>query len=221
MPYINPGRFIEPYLRPLGKQTIKQIPQIQQGQRERERLEALKPMWAEQVAESQANREIQRDAQARQMELLGLAATNPEAFAKLVPPGTDPETLLELRFSGAMGPLQAQYPKAHTQSWKKVQVRNEQGQIVDKWVDVAAEQAQGQEYPVLSREVTVNGKKMMVRNEVADRIEAMDREELRKDEEFQREQDEKAKNQRVEYLQKKVEWAIAVKSPEMLKYYNG
>ncbi len=80
MAYINPGRFIEPYLKPYGKQTIKQIPGIQRENRARDRLEAIKPMWAEKVEESKANRAIQSDAQAKQLELMGYAQSNPEAF---------------------------------------------------------------------------------------------------------------------------------------------
>ena len=118
MAYINPGQFIAPYLKPYGKQTVKHIPGIQQENRARDRLESLKPVWAEQVAESQQSQQIQRDAQARQMELLGYARSHPEAFENIVPPGMNPEMF----FKGVAGDLlnrpTAQYPKALPPKWQ-------------------------------------------------------------------------------------------------------
>ena len=139
MPYINIGQLIEPYLRPLGKQTIAQIPGIQEHQLAKERLGSQKQVWSEEIAQSQQSRQIQKGAEAEKLKLLGLARTNPEAFAKMVPPNMDPEMFLRLNFSGAMGDLQPQYPKAHTPAWKEVQP--------GKWVDVASPEEQGREYP--------------------------------------------------------------------------
>ena len=58
MPYTDPYQYIKPYLKPYGKRTVDLIPQIQQENRARDRLESLKPVWAEQVAESQQNQQI-------------------------------------------------------------------------------------------------------------------------------------------------------------------
>jgi len=209
MPYINIGQLIEPYLRPLGKQTIEQIPGIQAHNLAKERLGANKEVWAEQIAESKANREIQRQAQAKQLELMGLAQSSPEAFKNMVPPGTDPEMFLKGIFGGAMGKMQPQYPAKEPPAWKEIETRDAQGNLVKQFVDVS-KQAPGQQYQIPTQKVKIGNKTFDVPIEAANALEAYRMKELADDQKYYRDRDEKQKKQEQKYLEDQMENAKAL-----------
>jgi len=209
MPYINIGQLIEPYLRPLGKQTIAQIPGIQAHQLAKERLGSQKQVWDEQIAQSQQSRQIQKGAEAEKLKLLGLARTNPEAFAKMVPPGTDPETLLKGIFGGAMGKMQPQYPAKEPPAWKEIETTDAQGNLVKQFIDVS-KQAPGQQYQIPTQKVKIGNKTFDVPIEAATALEAYRMKEIADDDKWNRDRDEKRRKDEIKYLEDRMEDAKAI-----------
>lgn len=216
--YINPGQFIEPYLKPYGKQTIEQIPGIQTRQLAKERLGALKPVWAEQVAESQANREIQRQAQERWGELQNLPK---EAFKGMIPEGMDVETALNAVRAGLIKMPTPAHKEDLPPAWKEVEYINEQGQRVKKHINVN-DPTQQREFVVPTQKVKIGNKTFDVPIEAANALEAYRMKQVADDQEWQRERDEKRRKEDIKFLEDRMEDAIAIgpAGQEMLTIYT-
>ena len=202
MPYTNIGELIKPYLRPLGKQTIAQIPGIQAHQLAKERLGAQKSVWSEQIAESKANREIARQAQDRLNQLSGIS------FEKLQPfigEGMDPDTAMKLMMAdkaklSPLGPT-----KAPTPSWQNRQVRNPiTGALENETFNANAPNAQLRaEVPM--EQVKYGNEVIDVPAKAAGVIKAYRMAGIEKDKQFERDQADKAKTQKIKYLENAME----------------
>lgn len=204
MAYINPGRFIEPYLKPYGKQTVKHIPGIQQERRARDRLESLKPVWAEQVAESQQNQQIQRDAQAR---LNALSGISPEQLQPFIGGGQDADTAMKLIMAGKakLGALSPD--KALTPAWKSRIVRDPAtGKLINETFNANDPNAQ-LKTEIPTKKVKIHGRWKDVDLDTARYIEDQNMENVRADQKRTEDIAEKNKQTEIKYLTEEIDKA--------------
>ena len=205
MAYINPGRFIESYLKPYGQQTIKYAEKARTHGLAKERLGAQKSVWAEQIAESQQRQGIAREAQGR---LNALSGISPEKIQDFIGIGKDPDTFIKLMQAGQakLSPLGPD--KALTPVWKKRVVKNPvTGKLEEEYFNANDPKAQ-LKTEIPTKKVKVGGKWHDVGIEAANYIEAQNRQRLQADQKRTADIQEKQKKAEIKYLQDEIPMAI-------------